>query len=381
MIYFDHAATSFPKPPEVEAAVLCALRTAGNAGRGAHAPTLTASRILYETRCSIAELFHAETPARIAFTGNATEALNLSLQGLLKAGEHVITTACEHNSVLRPLYLMEQRGVELSILPADSCGKIDYASLPRCLRRNTRAVVITHASNLSGNVTDLSLISAFAKAHQLLLIVDAAQTAGIFPIDVQKSGIDVLCFTGHKGLLGPQGTGGLYLREGLQISPLKVGGSGTHSFDRRHPTDMPACLEAGTMNAHGLAGLNAGVRLVLKEGVPSIQRRESALAQQFLNGIRDLPNLHLYGDFSAACPRIPIVTLNIGSEDSAVVSDWLWEHYEICVRPGAHCAPLMHKAFGTVSQGAVRFSFARSNTEEKIQTGIEAIRRLAQMVS
>lgn len=381
MIYFDHAAGSFPKPPEVETAVLHALRTAGNAGRGAHGPTLTASKILYEARTGLAELFHAEDPSRIAFTCNATEALNLALQGLLRPGDHVITTACEHNSVLRPLYLMERRGVELTILPCDRNGGFPYDVLPLYLRPGTRAVVTAHAGNLTGNVTDLRRISAFAKAHRLLLIVDAAQTAGIFPIDVQGSGIDVLCFTGHKGLLGPQGTGGLYLREGLSPEPLKVGGTGTHSFDPRHPSDMPDCLEAGTMNAHGIAGLNAGVRLRLQEGVEAVREKEAGLTRQFLTGIQDLPNLHLYGDFSGACPRVPIVSLNLGNEDSAVVSDWLWEHYGICVRSGAHCAPLMHQAFGTAARGAVRFSFGSSNRSEEIQVGIDAIRRLAALIS
>ena len=214
MIYFDNAATTFPKPKEVEESVLWALHTIGNAGRGAHAATLEASRIIYDTREKLAELFHAENPTRIAFTCNATEALNIAIHGILKPGDHVITTECEHNSVLRPLYVMEKKGVEVTYLLADEKGHINYDDFEPACKKNTKAVIITHASNLTGNITDLNRVSAFAKEHNLLLVVDASQTAGILPIDVKKMGIDILCFTGHKGLLGPQGTGGIYVREG-----------------------------------------------------------------------------------------------------------------------------------------------------------------------
>ena len=377
MIYLDSSATSFLKPPQVAEAVFRSFNTIGNAGRGAHAPTLNASRLIYDTREKLAALFGTPDPSRIAFTCNATEALNIAIHGAIHPGEHVITTACEHNSVLRPLYLKEKEGTELTIIPADKKGRIRYDLLESSVKSNTSAIVLTHASNLSGNVTDLAFVSNFAKKHGLLLIVDASQTAGSLPINVVKMGIDILCFTGHKGLFGPQGTGGLYVREGLTLSPLKSGGSGIHSFDRQHPTDMPTALEAGTLNGHGIAGLNAGLDYILSTGIKNIHAKEISLARRFVNGISDISDLKLYGDIDAPL-RTPIISLNIGNMSSASVSDILWEDYEICVRAGAHCAPLIHKTFGTEKQGAVRFSFSCFNTEAEIDTAIRAMHEIAE---
>lgn len=377
MIYLDSSATSFLKPPQVAEAVFRSFNTIGNAGRGAHAPTLNASRLIYDTREKLAALFGTPDPSRIAFTCNATEALNIAIHGAIHPGEHVITTTCEHNSVLRPLYLKEKEGTELTIIPADKKGHIRYDLLESSVKSNTSAIVLTHASNLSGNVTDLAFVSNFSKKHGLLLIVDASQTAGSLPINVVKMGIDILCFTGHKGLFGPQGTGGLYVREGLTLSPLKSGGSGIHSFDRQHPTDMPTALEAGTLNGHGIAGLNAGLDYILSTGVKNIHAKEISLARRFVNGISDISDLKLYGDIDAPL-RTPIISLNIGNMSSASVSDILWEDYEICVRAGAHCAPLMHKTFGTEKQGAVRFSFSCFNTEAEIDTAIRAMHEIAE---
>lgn len=377
MIYLDSSATSFLKPPQVAEAVFRSFNTIGNAGRGAHAPTLNASRLIYDTREKLAALFGTPDPSRIAFTCNATEALNIAIHGAIHPGEHVITTACEHNSVLRPLYLKEKEGTELTIIPADIKGRIRYDLLESSVKSNTSAIVLTHASNLSGNVTDLAFVSNFAKKHGLLLIVDASQTAGSLPINVVKMGIDILCFTGHKGLFGPQGTGGLYVREGLTLSPLKSGGSGIHSFDRQHPTDMPTALEAGTLNGHGIAGLNAGLDYILSTGVKNIHAKEISLSRRFVNGISDISDLKLYGDIDAPL-RTPIISLNIGNMSSASVSDILWEDYEICVRAGAHCAPLMHKTFGTEKQGAVRFSFSCFNTGAEIDTAIQAMHEIAE---
>ena len=377
MMYFDHAATSFHKPPQVAEAVYQSFSKIGNAGRGAHAPTLNAARLIYDTRQKLADLFEISDASRIAFTSNATESLNIAISGLFQAGDHVITTVCEHNSVLRPLYRMEQQGVELSFLSADEKGRMEYDKLEELYRENTKAIVITHASNLTGNVTDLSIISAFARRHHLLLVVDASQTAGAIPLSVKEMGIDVLCFTGHKGLMGPQGTGGIYVREGIEIAPFKVGGSGVHSFDHEHPSVMPTALEAGTINGHGIAGLNAALAFLLETGVEEIGRRERALARRFIDGVRNIPGVILYGDIDAKM-RTSIVTLNIGEEDSGQISDILWEDYEICVRAGAHCAPLMHETLQTVHQGAVRFSFSYFNTEEEIDRAIAAVRELAE---
>lgn len=376
MIYFDNAATTLIKPPAVAHAVVRAMGALGNPGRGVHAGALDASRTVYEARSNLAKLFHAENPSCIAFTANATQALNTAIKGVLNPGDHVITTALEHNSALRPLYEMEARGVEISILPADSRGCIRYDDFEAALQENTRAIICTHASNLTGNVLDIRRIGRIAKAHDLLFVVDASQTAGAIGIDVQEMQIDILCFTGHKALLGPQGTGGLAVRPGIAVRPLLTGGSGVQSHSRSHPVQMPTALEAGTLNAHGIAGLNAAVQYLLQTGPEEIRRREQALMRRFLDGITGIPGITLYGDFSAP-ERCPIVSLNLWDWDSALVSDALSQRWGIATRPGAHCAPLMHRALGTVQQGAVRFSFSHFNTEEEIDTAVAALRELA----
>lgn len=376
MIYLDNAATTLHKPPQVEQAMLDALRTAGNPGRGAHEPTLHASRLVYAARCAAAKLLNAPDPSCIAFTANATQALNTALGGLFRPGDHIITTICEHNSVLRPLYRLRENGMSLSFTTADEKGRLQYDQWEGFLRPETRALVVTGASNVTGNGTDLARAAEFAHRHGLLLIVDAAQTAGELPLNVQVLGIDVLCFTGHKALLGPQGTGGLYVRPGLSVRPLVVGGSGVHSFDEQHPAQMPTALEAGTLNVPSLAGLCAGVEWILAQGVETLARREQALTVLFYERIRDLPNVKIYGD-PEMTPRAPIVSLNIGDEDSARIADILWEEYGICVRAGAHCAPLMHKALGTAEQGTVRFSFSHFNTEAEVLQAAAAVRELA----
>ena len=376
MIYLDNAATTLHKPPQVVKAVADALQSMGNSARGTHAGSMAASHTVYDTRVKLAKLFGCPRADRVAFTANVTEALNIAVNGLIGRGDHVITTDCEHNSVLRPLYrLADEQGVEVSFVPADRQGNLDYDAFERLMRPHTRAIVCTHASNLTGNLTDLARVSAVAKAHDVLLIVDAAQTAGAYPIDMTALGIDVLCFTGHKGLMGPQGTGGLCVREGLTLRHWKVGGSGVQSYSRTHPTQMPTCLEAGTLNSHGIAGLSAALDFIAQVGVGAIHDRETALMRRFYEGVKEVPGVTVYGDFSRR--RMAIVTLNIGDYESGAVSDALSEEYGIATRPGAHCAPRMHQALGTVQQGAVRFSFSWFNTEQEIDTAIRAIRELA----
>ena len=382
MIYFDNAATTMKKPPQVSEAVLNALGNMGNSGRGAHGATLGASRIIYDTRVLLGELFGISAPERIAFTSNATEALNTAISGMFKKGDHVITTECEHNSVLRPLYRKEKEGVKLTILPTlknekRKQGILDYASLENAVKPNTKAIVITHVSNLTGNITDLESVSSFAKKHGLLLVADASQSAGVLPLNVEKLGIDVLCFTGHKGLLGPQGTGGIYVREGVEIQPLKVGGSGVHSYDKNHPSQMPAALEAGTLNAHGIAGLHGALEYLKETGIETIRQKEMELLKYFLEGVREIEGITLYGNPELE-HRVATVALNIRNYDSGEVADWLWEEYEIAVRSGAHCAPLMHNALGTKEQGAVRFSFSHYNTKEETDIAIRALREIAE---
>lgn len=377
MIYFDNAATTQRKPDCVVEAVTQALCNLGNPGRGIHDGTMRASRLVFEARAALAELFGAEQPDRIAFTANSTQALNIAVKGLFNPGDHVITTALEHNSVLRPLYELEERGVELTIVSADSLGRLRYEELEPAIRENTKAIVCTHASNLTGNLVDIGHIGAIARKHGLLFIVDASQTAGIFPIDVQKMKIDVLCFTGHKGLLAPQGTGGLYVREGVTVRSLLSGGSGVQTYLRTHPPQMPTALEAGTLNAHGIAGLLAAVGHIQKIGIDTIRTAEQELMAAFYEQVKEIPGITVYGDFSDF-NRCAIVTLNVRDYDSGQVSDVLAQDYEIATRPGAHCAPLMHQALGTVEQGAVRFSFSHYNTREEIQIAVAALRELAE---
>ena len=378
MIYLDNAATTLHKPPQVMEAVLHAMITMGNAARGAHGGALEASRTVFGTREKLARLFSCRRADHVVFTANSTEALNIAINGTIHRGDHVISTDCEHNSVLRPLYrLEEERGVELDFVPADRQGRVDYSDFERLMRPNTRAVVCTHCSNLTGNIMGLERISDIAHRHGALLLVDASQTAGTVPIHMEALGVDVLCFTGHKGLMGPQGTGGLCIRPGVEIAPWKVGGSGVHSYDRHHPMEYPTRLEAGTLNSHGIAGLSAALDVILERGVEDIQRAEHALMQRFYEGVRDIPGITVYGDFSVP-ERCAIVALNIRDYDSSAVSDELTVTYGIATRPGAHCAPRMHKALGTTEQGAVRFSFSCYNTEQEVDAAIAAVRAIAE---
>lgn len=376
MIYLDNAATTMHKPKEVIDAVVNAMSSMGNAGRGANEASLSASRIIYDTREKLCKFFNGENPKQIVFTNNSTESLNIAIKGLLNSRDHVITTMLEHNSVLRPLYEMREKGVELTIIESDKNGRFRLEDMEAAIRPNTKMIVCTNGSNLTGNYVPLKPVGELAKKHDILFVVDASQTAGVFPIDVQDMMIDVLCFTGHKGLLGPQGTGGMYVREGLKIRPLKTGGSGVQTYSKTHPAEMPTALEAGTLNGHGIAGLHAAMSYLEETGVDYIRAREQELMWKFYEGVKDIPEITIYGDFSTK-ERCAIVTLNIGDYDSSEVSDALLTEYSISTRPGGHCAPLMHEALGTVEQGAVRFSFSHYNTEEEVDAAIEAVRELA----
>ena len=377
MIYMDNAATTICKPEVVKRAVMEAFNTFGNAGRGASQAALNAARGIYAVREQLARFFRAEDASCIVFTSNSTESLNIALKGLFCSGDHVITTVLEHNSVLRPLYECEEKGVELTILGCDEKGNISLTEMERAIRRNTRAIVCTHASNLTGNMIDVEAVGKIARKHGVLLIVDASQSAGVYTVDVQKMGIDVLCFTGHKGLMGPQGTGGMYVRPGLCIRPLLSGGSGVDTYNRHHPEKMPAALEAGTLNGHGIAGLGAAVSWIEEQGIDRLRERELFLMRRFYEGVVRIPGVKVYGDFSTE-KRCPIVSLNIGDCDSSGVSDELDMTYGIITRPGAHCAPLMHRALGTVEQGAVRFSLSHYNTEEEVAFAVNAVKELAE---
>ena len=376
MIYLDNAATTRTKPPAVARAVLEALSSYGNCGRGGHQGALSAARAIYETREKIAALLGCPRADHVCFTQNSTQALNIAVCGLLRPGDHVISTDLEHNSVLRPLYRLRDAGAAVDFVPADSRGRLDYCGFERLLRPETKAIVCTHASNLTGDAVDIARVGRFARKHGLLFILDASQTAGVLPIDMSAMGIDVVCFTGHKSLMGPQGTGGLCLREGLEVHPFAVGGTGVQSYSEAQPGEYPTRLEAGTLNGHGLAGLSAALDFLSETGIARIHAHEDALARRFYEAVRDLPGVTVYGDFSAPV-RAPVVTLNIGDFDSAEISDELAERFGIATRPGAHCAPRLHRALGPEEQGAVRFSWSYFNTEEETAAAAEAVRVLA----
>lgn len=377
MIYLDSAATSYYKPDGVARAVAEAISHMGNSGRGAHEASLDASRVVYGTREKMAELFGAEEASQIVFTANSTESLNIAIQGLVDPGDHVITTVMEHNSVLRPLYLCQQRRVSLTILSFSAAGTVTPEAIEAVIRSNTRMIVCTHGSNLTGDLNDLEAIGRVCKKHHLLFVVDASQTAGVFPIQMDSMNIDVLCFTGHKSLMGPQGTGGMCVRKGVRIRPLLVGGSGINSYSKIHPQVMPTALEAGTLNAHGIAGLSAALDFIKKVTPDVIRQREEELTRRFVSQIKSIPGVKLYGNYEQF-PRAPILSLNILDYDSGEIADALAQDYGIMTRAGAHCAPLMHEALGTKSQGAVRFSFSYFNTEEEIDKAANAIRELAE---
>lgn len=379
MIYLDNAATTIKKPPEVIEAVVRAMTTMGNASRGAYGSALEASRAIYDARRKLARLFGCQRADHVVFTCNSTEALNIAIRGTLSPGDHVISTDLEHNSVLRPLYEMERQGVSLSFVPADGQGRLELRDFERLITPGTRAIVCTHASNLTGNVVDIAAVGKLAREHGLLFIVDASQTAGALPIDMGEMGIDILCFTGHKGLMGPQGTGGLCIRPGVEIRPWKTGGTGVQSYLRTQPGEYPTRLEAGTLNSHGIMGLSAALDFIAGIGVENIAAHERALMERFYQGVAGLRGVRVYGDFTQR-PRAAIVALNIGELDSGEVSDCLSREYGIATRPGAHCAPRMHQALGTTQQGAVRFSFSWYNTAEEIDVAIRAVSELAQSV-
>lgn len=375
MIYLNNAATTLQKPPCVVQTVVEAINGQGSCGRGSYTSELYAARTIFHTREALARIFTFRHPERVVFTANATQALNAALWGLLNPGDHVIATDWDHNSVLRPLHtLAKERGVKVDYLPADRQGRLEYDQLEGLLRPSTKLLVGTHASNLTGNLLDVRRMSAFAQKHGLVFLLDAAQTAGSTPISMEEMGVHLLAFTGHKGLMGPQGSGGLCVAPGVELRPLLSGGTGVRSFEEEQPQEYPEHLEAGTLNGHGLAGLGAAVDFILETGVETIHAHELALTEHFVRGLRDIPGVTLYGDFSG--DRAPVVALNLEGWDPAAAADELAQAYDIAVRPGIHCAPRMHRALGTQDTGCLRFSFGWYTTEEDIDAALAALREM-----
>lgn len=373
MIYFDNSATTLQKPPEVAQAVAQAISSLGNAGRSFYPAAMDAARTIYATRSEIARLVQLENPLQVAFTSGATESLNLVIGSLVSAQDHVITTVLEHNSVLRPLY---KTGCQLSFIPCDEEGKLVLTALDSFLQPNTRFVVCTHGSNLTGAVTNVNILRKFCQKNHLIFILDVAQTLGAIPTYADMA--DVLCFTGHKALLGPQGTGGIITSRPLAFTLAKTGGTGSQSFKKHQPLQMPDVFEAGTANGHGLAGLQQSTAYLNTTGAASIQAKEAQLLKAFLAGIQDITTLRLYRSFSIDAPNyLPVVALNIGDRPAEDVALQLWDKYRIATRAGSHCAPLVHQHFKTAAQGMVRFSFSSFNTMQEIEIAVNALRDIA----
>ena len=370
-IYLDNAATTAQKPAVVAEAMTTILTGEyGNPSRGAHGYSLAGYRVAEKARNQLKELFKADKRYEVAFTNNATVALNEVLKGLIQTGDHVITTAWEHNSVLRPLYQLEAAGASFDVVSSEALtGRLNYQEFAEKLRPETKAVICNHASNVTGNLLDLEWVKTFCAEHKLYLIIDVSQTAGVVPIDLSDGKIAAACFTGHKSLYGPQGTGGVCLLKDLPLEPVLTGGDGMQSFSKVQPKELPTLLEAGTLNIPGLAGLAASVQWVKEK------EEKATLGDYFYQELKKIDGLTIYGDFSG--PRVDVFSINIKAAESAIVSDLLWEEFEIATRPGYHCAPLMHEALGTADRGTVRLSFSSFTTKAEVDTVLAALQNLA----
>ncbi|MRR33305.1 aminotransferase class V-fold PLP-dependent enzyme [bacterium] len=375
-IYLDNAATSHPKPEAVYRAVEHALRHIGaSPGRGGYRLAMDAARLVFEARETLAELFRVRDSSRIVFTGSATEALNLAIGGLLRPGDHAVTSTMEHNSVVRPLHLAEKRGVEVTRIPCDRHGFLNPRDVASALRPDTRLIALSHCSNVTGTIQPIEEIGLLAGKAGVPLLVDAAQSAGILPIDVNDAGIALLAGPGHKGLFGPQGTGYLYLAEGIDLAPLMVGGTGGYSSDREQPGEMPARYESGTLNLPGIAGLKAGTEFVLETGIEVIRARESSFVDRLLAGLAAMPGTALYGP-PAGVERGGIVSFTVEGMDPSLIGFNLDREHDICVRVGLHCAPDAHRTIGSFPVGTVRVSPGWFSTEEEIETFLRAMREI-----
>lgn len=380
MIYLDNGATSFPKPKAMlECMNKCMAEYCGNPGRSGHIMSMKTGEEIYKTRKNIAKLFNIDNPGRIIFTINTTGALNQGIQGVLKEGDHVITTSMEHNSVLRPLKMLEVKGIEHTIVKCDKTGSVNLKDIKAAIKGNTRMILCTHASNVTGTIMPIKEIGKLAHRNNLLFMVDGAQSGGCLPINVTEMNIDLLALPGHKGLLGPMGTGFLYVKDGIEIEPLLLGGTGTASKDRRHPKEMPEGYEAGTVNAPGIIGLGCSTNILLDIGINTIYLYERELVKILDEAIRNIKNVKIYGVEDCA-KKVSIVTFNIKGKSCEQVADELSEIYGIASRGGYHCAGLAHKTIGTWETGALRLSVGPFNTKAQIKTAIEAVNLIAKNI-
>ena len=377
LIYLDNSATSYPKPEPVYQTVEDAMRNVGgNPGRSGHRMSIAANKVIFNTREALARLFGISDSSRIIFTSNATESLNLAIKGYVKAGDHIITSSMEHNSVTRPLRALEKIGVEVTKIPCRGSYAIDTEEVRKAIRRNTALIVMTHASNVIGMVENVSEIGNIARKNGLTFLLDASQTAGTVPIDVEKLKVDLMAAPGHKGLLGPQGTGILYVAPHVDLTPLKEGGTGSGLSTDEQPEALPDKYEAGTMNTPGIAGLGAGIKFILEEGIDKIRDKEEALIKRLMYGLNKIERVTIYGPEDIS-KRVSLVSFNIRNIEPSVVAFNLDELYEIMSRSGLHCSPDAHRFLGTYPSGSVRFSPGYFNTTEDIDAAIDAVREIA----
>ena len=377
-IYLDNASTSFPKTPTVATAMSDYITNRGiNINRGSYALAYDVEDIIYTTRQRLNTLFNGHDPSHVIFTQNVTMSLNMVIKGLLKSGDHVLVSSMEHNAVMRPLTQLLDKGITFDIIPCDKMGSIQLESMDSLIRPNTVALIINHASNVCGTIQPLESIGPICKAHNLQFIVDTAQTAGVIPIDVKACHIDALCFTGHKGLLGPQGIGGIILTKEMAqtLVPLIAGGTGSFSHLETMPTHMPDAFEAGTLNLPGIIGLNEGLSYIESQGMENIHNHELALTQAFLEGLQSIDVVNIIGKQDIQ-DRTAVVSITIDSMDPASIAYELESTYHIMTRVGLHCAPRAHQTLGTYPEGTVRFSFGYANTHEDVESALSALHRI-----
>lgn len=374
-LFLDNAATSFPKPDSVYREMDAAMREIGVApGRGGYQKSLAAARIVFAARSALASFFGVSDSSRLIFTHSATESLNLAITGLLKPGDHVVSSSMEHNALVRPLHLMRSRGVEVSFVPADRDGTVSERSIAGAMRRNTRLVALAHCSNVTGTVQPIGAIARIAKAGGALFLLDAAQSAGYFPLDAEAMGIDLLAAPGHKGLFGPPGTGILAVAPGITLDPFLVGGTGGNASSPDQPEQMPERFESGTMNTPGIAGLKAGLEFILETGIDAIRVKGKLLTEQLLEGLRATPGVVVYGP--AQGERGGAVSFNLDGRDPATLGFLFDSLYDISVRVGLHCAPDVHRTIGTYSAGTVRVSPGFFNSEADISYFLKALHEI-----
>lgn len=376
MIYLDNAATTYPKPEKVYDAVLdCMKNYCANPGRAGHKLAMRAAREIYDARENIAKLFNIDNPMTIVFTNNATDSLNLAIKGVVKKGDHIITTSMEHNSVIRPIKSLEKDGIENTIVECDKDGFLNADDIKNAIKKNTKLIVTTHASNVVGTIVDIKSVGEIAKEKNILYLVDASQTAGVYDINVKDINVDMIAAPGHKCLLGPQGTGILYIKEDLNVDILKEGGTGSRSEDLFQPDLTPDKYESGTHNTPGIVGLNEGVKFILETGIDNIRAHEEELCQYMLDRLEEVPNIVIYGPKDSK-KRAAVISINIPKIDSGEITFLLDSEYNIATRSGIHCAPLAHKTLGTIEQGAVRFSLGYFNTKKDIDEAVKALKEI-----